>query len=63
MLGLFVDLQHNPVSEPRPAGEALQRLGLSVHADSMLFETREGGERTGAEIAGVLLLESGYPAG
>jgi hypothetical protein len=56
MLGLFVDPQHNPISETRPAGEALQRLGLSVHADSMLFETRESGERIGAEIARVLLL-------
>jgi hypothetical protein len=56
MLGLFMDLQHNPISKPRPAGEALQRLGLSVHADSMLFETREGGKGAGAEIARVLLL-------
>ncbi len=56
MLGLFMDLQHNPISEPRPASDALQRLGLSVHADSMLFETREGGEGTCAEIARVLLL-------
>ena len=56
MLGLFVDPQHNPISEPRPASEALQRLGLAVHADSMLFETREGGEGIGAEIARVLLL-------
>ncbi len=56
MLGLFVDPQHNPISEPRPAGDTLQRLGLSVHAESMLFETREGGKGAGAEIARVLLL-------